>query len=117
MRRGGARTKRVVDRINTYVIAQRDSPRWGRWVRRYLTTITYTGRRSGRTFTTPVAYRRRGEYVRIPVGLPGAKNWWRNFTGRGGPLSLELDGATRTGHAVACRDERGRVVVIVRLRG
>ncbi|AUS80582.1 hypothetical protein C1701_22095 [Actinoalloteichus sp. AHMU CJ021] len=116
MRRGGVRIRRVVDRVNTCAVAQRESPRWGHWVRRYLTTVTYTGRRSGRSFTIPVAYRRRGEYVRIPVKLPDAKNWWRNFTGTGGPLSLELDGAPRAGHAVACRDERGRVTVIVRLR-
>ena len=47
---------------------------------------------------------------------PDSKTWWRNFTGEGGPITLVgLDGADRTGHAVAHRDDRGRVTVRVRL--
>jgi hypothetical protein len=105
----------VVDGVNARVVALRSSPRWGRLVNRYLTVVTYTGRRSGRTFSTPVGYRRRGDVVTIPVGLPDAKTWWRNFTGDGGPIRLELDGVARAGHAVARRDARGRVTVEVRL--
>lgn len=86
-------------------------------VSRHLTIVTYTGRRSGRTFSTPVGYRRAGDTVTIGVRLPDAKKWWRNFTGEGGPISLELDGVDRTGHAVARRDERGRVSITVRLDG
>jgi hypothetical protein len=86
-------------------------------VSRHLTIVTYTGRRSGRTFSTPVGYRRAGDTVTIGVRLPDAKKWWRNFTGEGGPISLELNGVDRTGHAVARRDERGRVSITVRLDG
>jgi hypothetical protein len=107
--------KNTVDRVNTCVGSLRTSPRWGRLVRRHLTQVTYTGRRSGRTFSTPVGYRRAGDVVTIGVRLPDAKKWWRNFTGDGGPLSLELDDTERTGHAVARRDEKGRVTVTVRL--
>ena len=47
---------------------------------------------------------------------PDSKTWWRNFTEEGGPITLVgLDGADRTGHAVAHRDDRGRVTVRVRL--
>jgi hypothetical protein len=53
--------------------------------------------------------------ITIGVQMPDAKNWWRNFLGDGEPLTLELDGADRTGHAVARRDDRGRVTVTVRL--
>ncbi|WP_245966514.1 hypothetical protein [Sphaerisporangium album] len=95
----------------------RSSPRWGRLVSRRLTVVTYTGRRSGRTFSTPVAFRRSGETVTIGVQFPDAKKWWRNFVDEGGPISLQLDGIDRTGHAVATRDEAGRVTVTVRLEG
>ena len=111
----GPLPKKTVDRVNTCVGALRASPRWCRLVRRHLTQVTYTGRRSGRTFSTPVGYRRTGDVVTIGVRLPDAKSWWRNFTGEGAPLTLELDDADRTGHAVARRDEKGRVTVTVHL--
>ena len=109
--------KNTVDRFNTCVGALRTSPRWGRLVRRHLTQVTYTGRRSGRAVSTPVGYRRAGDVVTIRVGLPDRKSWWRNFTGDGAPLTLELDDTGRTGHAVARRDEKGRVTVTVHLDG
>jgi hypothetical protein len=112
---GGTLTKRVVDGVNGWVSSLRTSPRWGGLVSRHITVVTYTGRRSGRTFSTPVGYRRVADTVRIGVSLPDAKSWWRNFTGDGGPISLELDGAERAGHAVTHRDHKGRVTVVVRL--
>lgn len=107
--------RRAIGRFNSCVLTLRSSPRWGRLISRRLTVVTYTGRRSGRTFSTPVAFRRAGDTVTIGVQLPDAKTWWRNFLGEGGPISLELDGIDRTGHAVARRDEAGRVTVTVRL--
>jgi hypothetical protein len=47
--------------------------------------------------------------------LSDAKTWWRNFVGDGGPLTLRLDGDERSGHAVAERDQQGRVTVHMRL--
>ena len=76
--------------------------------------VTYTGRRSGRTFSIPVGYTRDGDRVTIRVELAERKNWWRNFTGEGGPLLVRLDGVDREGHAVAARGDRG-VTVSVRL--
>jgi hypothetical protein len=102
----------LVNRVATALIT---SPRWGRIVGLRLTTISYTGRRSGRTITLPVGYRRRGEDILIGVAMPDGKNWWRNFTGEGAPLTILLAGAERPGHAVATRDARGRVTVIVQL--
>ena len=92
-----------------------DVPLLGNVVRRNLVVISYVGRRSGKTFTTPVNYRRVGDEVVIHVGLPGAKTWWRNFLGAGGPITLRLNGTDQTGHAVATRDEKGRVTVTVKL--
>ena len=93
------------------------SPRLGKMLRRNITLITYTGRRSGRTFSIPVAYRRRGDEIEIVPNMPDAKTWWRNFLGDGAPMSLTLDGIERSGHAVAKRDENGRVTVRVRVAG
>ncbi|CAM3414847.1 hypothetical protein KIPE111705_07330 [Kibdelosporangium persicum] len=109
--------RRVVGRVNSCAVSLRDSRRLGPLVSRHLTIVTYTGRRSGRTFSTPVGYSRNGDVVTIGVRLPEAKNWWRNFTGEGGPITLELDGRDRTGHATAGRDKRGRLKVTVRLDG
>jgi hypothetical protein len=101
--------------LNAPVAALTNSPRFGRFIRRNITMITYTGRRSGRTFSIPVAYRRSGDDIEIVANMPDAKAWWRNFLGDGAPLTLSLDGTPRPGHAVAQRDENGRVTVIVRL--
>jgi hypothetical protein len=110
-------SRRMMDRVNSWVVGLRSSPRVGALVRRRVTVISYTGRRSGRRFSTPVVYRRRGDIVMIAVKFPDGKRWWRNFLGEGGPMTLELDDVERTGHAVAERDEKGRVTVTVRLDG
>lgn len=112
---GSPRARRFVTRFNAEVLAWRRSPRWGGALRRTLTIVRYTGRRSGREFAIPVGYRRRRDEVVIGVGMPDAKSWWRNFLGEGAPLTVELDGAERGGHAVAHRDDAGRVTVRVRL--
>ncbi|HEY0936963.1 MAG TPA: nitroreductase/quinone reductase family protein [Trebonia sp.] len=93
----------------------RASSRWGGRVSRHFTVVTYTGRRSGRTFSTPVGYRRTGSTVTIPVSMPERKTWWRNFTGDGGPVSLNLDGNDRTGLALAEVNDKSEVTVTVRL--
>jgi len=103
--------------FNAPITALAASPRFGALLRRSITTITYTGRRSGRTFNIPVAYRRRGDEIDIAANMPDAKTWWRNFLGDGAPMSLTLDGIEHSGHAVAHRDENGRVTVRVRLAG
>ena len=115
MRYKGPVPHRVVQPVNECVMTLRSSPRWGRLLRRRLTVVTYTGRRSGRVFSTPVAYRRSGSTVTIGVAMPDRKKWWRNFTDEGGPLSLELKEGDRTGHAVASTDHKGRVTLAVRL--
>lgn len=101
--------------FNAPVAALANSRRFGRLLNRSITMLTYTGRRSGRTFSIPVSYRRSGNNIVIGVGMPEAKTWWRNFLNTGGPVTLQLDGADRAGHAVAEQDEEGRVTVTVRL--
>lgn len=106
---------RVFATVNGRLVGLLRSPRWGPRLGRRLALLTYTGRRSGRTISTPVGYGRSGDTVTIRVGLPGAKTWWRNFLGGGGPVALLLAGVDRTGHAAAHRDDRGRVTVSVQL--
>lgn len=105
----------TVNRFNNCVVSLQNSPRFGRLVRQRMTVVTYVGRRSGREFSTPVAYFRTDDGVRIDVMMPDAKNWWRNFTGDGGPLSVRLDDVERTGHATARRLSSRRAVVTVNL--
>jgi len=106
----------VVGIVNEGFVGLINAPVIGRFVGRGLVVIRYVGRRSGQTFEIPVGYRRSGDTLTINVGAPDSKNWWRNFLGEGGPITLlNLDGADRTGHAVASRDEKGRVSVSVTL--
>jgi hypothetical protein len=110
---------RAAPLFNAPVAAIAASPRFGGALRRSnIALVTYTGRRSGRTFSIPVAYRRRDdETIDIGANLPDAKTWWRNFLGDGAPVRVTLDGVERAGHGVAHRDDKGRVTVQVRLIG
>nr|WP_122495139.1 nitroreductase/quinone reductase family protein [Mycobacterium attenuatum] len=106
---------RAAPLFNVPVAAVATSPRFGGLLNRNIAMLSYTGRRSGRTFTIPVAYRRTGDEIVISVNMPEAKTWWRNFLGNGGPLTLRLDGTERAGHAIARRDAKGGVTITVRL--
>jgi hypothetical protein len=106
----------VVRIVNAVATKLMDAPLLGGLVRRGLVVIRYVGRRSGKTIEIPVGYRQSGGDISIAVGAPDAKTWWRNFLGDGGPITLlGLNGVDRTGHAVANRDNQGRVVVTVHL--
>lgn len=106
----------VVRWLNAGAVALTRLPVVGRWVGDNVVVIRYQGRRSGQTFETPVSVRRDGDQATIHVMTPDSKNWWRNFLGEGGPITLlNVDGRDRTGHAVAHRDAQGKVAVSVRL--
>jgi len=106
----------IVRIVNNIFVGLIDAPLVGSVVRRALINIRYVGRRSGKTIQTPVGYRRAGDRIVINVVSPDNKTWWRNFLGEGGSITLlKLDGADRTGHALADRDDDGRVKVTVRL--
>jgi hypothetical protein len=106
----------LVGIVNKFFVALIDAPVVGSVVRRGLINIRYVGRRSGKTIQTPVGYQRAGDGIVINVMSPDNKTWWRNFLGEGGPITLlKLDGQDRTGHAIASRDEKGRVKIAVQL--
>ncbi|WP_338888805.1 hypothetical protein [Rhodococcus sovatensis] len=96
--------QRVAKGFNLLVRPLINAPIIGKYISGTLTEITYTGRKSGKEFTIPVAYHRRGDEVIIGVAMPDKKSWWRNFYPDGGPIRIELDGTRRTGRAVAHRD-------------
>lgn len=77
-----------------------------------LTVITYAGRRSGRTFSTPVGYRRTAGGVRILVRCPIRSSGGATFQCDGGEVTVLLDKQQRAGHAAAERSGR-RVYVSV----
>ncbi|MGW6122761.1 nitroreductase/quinone reductase family protein [Nocardia sp. NPDC055165] len=106
--------RRGVGAFNTGVVALTNAPVIGKLLGKAFAQITYTGRRSGRTFSTPVNYRRSGDEYLIGVAMPDKKSWWRNFLGEGASVTLRIDGIDHPGHAIAHRDDRGRVTVRVR---
>jgi deazaflavin-dependent oxidoreductase (nitroreductase family) len=54
--------------------------------------LTHTGRRSGRTYVTPVGARRTGDVVLIPLTFGNQSDWSRNVLAAG-HCSLRLDGS------------------------
>jgi deazaflavin-dependent oxidoreductase (nitroreductase family) len=54
--------------------------------------LTHTGRRSGRTYVTPVSARRVGDVVIIPLTFGSQSDWSRNVLAAG-QCSLRLEGA------------------------
>lgn len=61
-----------------------------------MTELRYTGNRTGRAFSLPVRYARRGNEIVVRVGRSDDKTWWRNFTTHS-PLSLWIDHRWRSG--------------------
>jgi len=66
-----------------------------------LTLITFTGRVSGKTYTTPVSYSQEEGQVNIFTHA----NWWKNLLG-GAPVSLHLQGQEIRGQAEPIVDDK-----------
>lgn len=69
-----------------------------------LMLLTYTGRRSGRSYTIPVQYVREGDEVVVLAGRPQEKTWWRNLT-EGASVRVRIAGQDLTGTATAVADD------------
>lgn len=61
-----------------------------------LMLLTYTGRKSGKRYTIPVAYDSEGDIVRVFT----YHAWWKNLRG-GAPVQLEIKRVRRNGMAEA----------------
>jgi len=77
-----------------------------------LLLLTFTGRKSGKEFTTPLRYVQEGETLRLIVVYP----WWRNLVG-GATVCVLLRGQRRTGIAEVLPEVDGEVVVKIHLNG
>jgi F420H(2)-dependent quinone reductase len=75
------------------------SPLHGIMSRRLL-LITFSGRTSGKVYTTPISYIQQDRTLLLSVGGP----WWKNLRG-GVPVQVRLRGKTLTGRAEAWTDE------------
>ena len=66
---------------------------------RWFAILAWTGRRSGRRYSTPVSYVREGSTAWITTG----DNWWHNLSG-GAPVTMRIGGQWRSGQGVAITD-------------
>ena len=75
------------------------------WVSRDILLLTFTGRKTGKSYTTPLSYIRKGAAVYCFTGSP----WWKNLRE---PVSVELllQGTVMTGTAVATANDPEAVV-------
>jgi hypothetical protein len=95
--------------INSLVTTILRSPWHGMRSDRLL-LLTFTGRKSGKEFTTPIRYEQDGETLRMVVVYP----WWKNLRGQA-TVRVLLRGEMRTGTAEVLPEEGGVVVVKVHL--
>ncbi|MFW5692246.1 MAG: nitroreductase/quinone reductase family protein [Chloroflexota bacterium] len=63
--------------------------------------ITFTGKKSGKVYITPVQYRQDGEVVSFFTRRD--RIWWKNLRG-GAPVTLRLRGHDRHGQAIPLED-------------
>jgi len=66
--------------------------------------ITFTGRKSGKTYTTPVDYSQDGDRVTIFTHA----NWWKNLRG-GAPVTLRIQGRELQGLAEPIAEDKQAV--------
>jgi deazaflavin-dependent oxidoreductase (nitroreductase family) len=66
--------------------------------------ITYTGRKSGKVYSTPVNYVRDGDHLLVTSYRH--RTWWRNLRG-GAPVTVRVQGQERraTGEAITTDQE------------
>ena len=97
--------------INSLVTTVLRSP-WHGMMSPRLLLLTFTGRKSGKEYTTPMRYAREGETLRLKV--PIQYSWWKNLRERPAVRVL-LRGQMRTGRAEIFSVEAGEVVVKIHL--
>jgi hypothetical protein len=95
----------ILKLLNPLVIALLKSPLHS-LMSRDVMLITFTGRRSGRIYTTPVSYVREGQTVRCFTR--SLNSWWRNLRD-GAEVSLRIRGEEQGGRAQAISEEPKRI--------
>jgi hypothetical protein len=79
-----------------------------RVVSNYLTLITFTGSKSGKTYTTPVSYHQKDDLVFIFTHA----NWWINLQG-GATVRLRLRGKDYPGLAEPIVEDKGAIAAML----
>jgi hypothetical protein len=80
---------------------------------RQLLLITFTGRKSGKVFTTPAMYEQKDEVtLLLRIGYP----WWKNLLD-GVTVSVRLRGQVRAATTEVPGEEGGLMAVEVYLKG
>jgi len=85
--------------------------RWHRLRSDHLLLLTFTGRTSGRQFTTPLRYQQDGDALLVTIVYP----WWQNLVAEP-TVRVLLRGRMRAGFAEVLPEERGEVVVKIHLK-
>lgn len=85
--------------------------RWNGVRSNSLLLLTFTGRKSGKLFTTPVRYVQEGETLRMTVVYP----WWKNLVEHPA-VRILLRGEMRIGVAEVLPEKDGEAVVKVHLQ-
>lgn len=73
-------------------------------VSKFTLLITFTGRKSGKTYTTPVSYSQFGDQVYIFTHA----NWWKNLCG-GAPVTLTIRGQEFKGWAEPVAEDKDAI--------
>lgn len=90
----------IVNRTMRFVLR---SPVHG-MVSKFTLLISFTGRKSGKTYTTPVSYTQNGDQVTVFTHA----NWWKNLRG-GVPVTLRMQGRDVRGIAEPIAEDKQAV--------
>jgi hypothetical protein len=74
--------------------------------------LTYTGRKSGRPYTFPISYGRRGNCLWLITHR--RKTWWKNVQG-GAPVTVRLAGRDQPGQAEIVNTNPTELMEAIRL--
>ena len=96
----------LTNRIVTTILR---SP-WHKMRSDQLLLLTFTGRKSGKEFTTPMRYVQEGKTLRLIIVYP----WWKNLVEET-TVRVLLRGQMRTGTAEVLPEEDGEAVVKIHL--
>jgi hypothetical protein len=94
---------------NVIVSTMLRTPLLHRLISKQLLLLTFTGRKSGKRYTTPVGYLRDGNTVTIMTKW--FRPWWRNFQVTA-PVELLIEGKTYHGEGKALTDEAAIVPIL-----
>ena len=81
------------------------------WIGNAIALLTVTGRRTGKSYTTPVTYYREGDTVIVITKK--FRNWWRNLAERP-EVEVRLKGRTFRGHARASIGDEAELPVFAK---